>query len=130
MPEQGVVVEGVKEVKYAPIPPVMYENGKKRAVSPNMPFFAPKYLTRYTPETFSEEYINKKIFLLLKELWSYTCSKFRKSYLPPAALSRVNIASAGNKYFALFRLATNFLVRMICLEQLIFLKIFFDLKRR
>jgi hypothetical protein len=29
---QGVVVEGVKVVKYAPLPPEMYENGKKRAV--------------------------------------------------------------------------------------------------
>jgi hypothetical protein len=26
---QGVVVEGVKGVKYAPLPPEMYENGKK-----------------------------------------------------------------------------------------------------
>ncbi len=30
--------------------------------SPKMPFFALKYLTRYTHETFFEEYINNKIF--------------------------------------------------------------------
>ncbi len=28
-------------------------------------------------------------FLLLKALWSYTCSKFWKSYTPPAARIRV-----------------------------------------
>ncbi len=31
--QQGVVEEGVKGVKYAPMPPGMYENGKKQAVS-------------------------------------------------------------------------------------------------
>jgi hypothetical protein len=30
--------------------------------SPKTLFFAQKYLTRYTPETFFEEYINSKIF--------------------------------------------------------------------
>jgi hypothetical protein len=29
VPGQGVVVEGVKGVKYAPMPPKMYENSKK-----------------------------------------------------------------------------------------------------
>jgi hypothetical protein len=29
----GVVVEGVKGVKYAPVPPKMYEKGKKQAIS-------------------------------------------------------------------------------------------------
>ncbi len=29
VPGQGVVVEGVKGVKYAPLPPEMYENGGK-----------------------------------------------------------------------------------------------------
>jgi hypothetical protein len=33
VPWQGVVVEGVKGVKYAPKLPRMYENGKKRTVS-------------------------------------------------------------------------------------------------
>jgi hypothetical protein len=32
VPWQGAVVEGVKGVKYAPMPPGMFENGKKRAV--------------------------------------------------------------------------------------------------
>jgi hypothetical protein len=31
-------------------------------------------------------------FSLLKALWSYTCSKFWKSYTPPAAWIRVNAA--------------------------------------
>jgi hypothetical protein len=29
VPGQGVVVEGLKGVKYAPMPPGMYENGEK-----------------------------------------------------------------------------------------------------
>jgi hypothetical protein len=31
--------------------------------SPNTPFLAQKYLTRYTPKTFFEDYINFKIFI-------------------------------------------------------------------
>jgi hypothetical protein len=46
------------------------KNGKKTGsfahvfayISPKTPFFAIKYLTRYTHETFFEEYINYKIF--------------------------------------------------------------------
>jgi hypothetical protein len=46
----------------------MYENGKKTGGfahvlannSPKTPFFAEKYLTRYTHETFFEEYMNFK----------------------------------------------------------------------
>ncbi len=33
VPRQGVVVEGVKGVKYAPMPPKIYKNRKKQAVS-------------------------------------------------------------------------------------------------
>jgi hypothetical protein len=66
VPGQGMVVEGVKGVKYATMPPGMYENGKKTGgfahflsyKSPKILFFAQKYLTRYTPETLLEEYIN------------------------------------------------------------------------
>jgi hypothetical protein len=32
VPREGAVVEGVKGVKYAPMPPRMYENGEKQAV--------------------------------------------------------------------------------------------------
>ncbi len=47
----------------------MYENGEKTGgfahvfgnKSPKTPFFAQKYLTRYTHEMFFEEYINFKI---------------------------------------------------------------------
>jgi hypothetical protein len=28
-------------------------------------------------------------YLLLKALWSYTCSKFRESYMPPAGLGLI-----------------------------------------
>ncbi len=35
--------------------------------SPKTPFFALKYLTRYTHETFFEEYVNIKIFLNLSQ---------------------------------------------------------------
>jgi hypothetical protein len=61
VPGQGVVVvEEVKEVKYAPMPPRMYENREKTGVFAQflaykllkMPFFAQKYFTKYTPETF------------------------------------------------------------------------------
>jgi hypothetical protein len=70
VPGQGVVVEGVKGVKYGPMLPDMYENGEKTGnflhflanKSPKTPFFAQKYLTRYTPETSFEQYINFKIF--------------------------------------------------------------------
>ncbi len=63
----------VKGVKYTPMPPGMYKNVKKMGgfthilafKLPKMPLFAQKYLTRYTPETFFEECINLKIFLLL-----------------------------------------------------------------
>jgi hypothetical protein len=57
-PGQGVVVEEVKGVKDAPMPPEIYENGKKTGgflnflayKSLKMPFFAQKYLTIYTQE--------------------------------------------------------------------------------
>jgi hypothetical protein len=50
------------------------------------PFFAQKYLIRYTPKMFFEESIN---FFFHKALWSYTCSKFQESYTPPAIRMRV-----------------------------------------
>ncbi len=91
MPGQGVVVKGVKGVKYAPMLPKMYENCEKTGSFPNFlacklpktPFFAQKYLTRYTPEMFFEEYINFKHFFILKALWNYIRSKFQKSYSLP-----------------------------------------------
>jgi hypothetical protein len=36
--------------------------------------------------------------LLLKALWSYTCSKFQKSYMPTAAQIRVNFLYEWKKY--------------------------------
>ncbi len=63
VPRQGLVVEGVKGVKYATMPPGMYENGKKTGgfthflayKLPKMLLFAQKFLTWYTPEMFFEE---------------------------------------------------------------------------
>jgi hypothetical protein len=87
VPRQVVVVEGVKGVKYAPMLPEIYKNGEKMGGFPHFlvykllrtPFFAQKYFTRYTPETF------------------YTCSKFWKSFMLPAALIRVkSVAVAGS----------------------------------
>jgi hypothetical protein len=47
--------------------PKYTKTAKKRAIShtcklPKTPFFIQKYLTRYIPEMFFEEYINFKIF--------------------------------------------------------------------
>ncbi len=71
--QAGGVVEGVKGVKYTPKPPTMYENGEKRAVFCTYfkkllisQFFTEKYLSRYTPETFFEEYMNFNIFCYLR----------------------------------------------------------------
>ncbi len=69
MPGPGVVVER----SYIPSQPYEIErekNGEKTGgfthvfanKSPKTPFFAIKYLTRYTHETFIEEYINFKNF--------------------------------------------------------------------
>ncbi len=70
MPDPGVVVESFIEVIS---PSKQYEiakNSKKTGgfahvlayKSLKMPFFALKYLTRYTHETFFEKYTNFKIF--------------------------------------------------------------------
>jgi hypothetical protein len=98
VPGPGVVVER----SYIPSQPYkIAKNGRKNGSfahvlaynSPKTPFFALKYLTRYTHKTFFKEYINIKIFSYLKPLLSYTCSKFRKSYTPPAAWIRVKFLS-------------------------------------
>jgi hypothetical protein len=48
-------------------------------------------ITRYTPTTFFEEYINFKFCCYLMHCGViHTCSKFRKPYMPPAARIRVN----------------------------------------
>jgi hypothetical protein len=71
VPGQGEVVEGVKGVKYAPMPPGMYENGNKKTVvshtffskSLKTLFFTQKYLTRYTPGTFLRNTLVLQIFV-------------------------------------------------------------------
>jgi hypothetical protein len=47
------------------------------------PLFTQKYLTRYSPKTFFEEYINFKIFHYFRHHGAtIPCSKFWKSYMP------------------------------------------------
>ncbi len=66
VPGQGVVVEGVKGVKYTPMPLECMKTVKETGGlahffafnSPKIPFFAQKYLTRYTSKTF----LRNKIF--------------------------------------------------------------------
>jgi hypothetical protein len=68
VPGPGVVVER----SYLPSQPYkIAKNGEKTGCvahvlaynSPKTPFFALKYLTRYTHETFFEEYIDLKFFV-------------------------------------------------------------------
>jgi hypothetical protein len=89
------------------MPPEIYKNGEKKDSfmhflaykSPKTPFFVLKYLTKYNHETFFEEYMNLKKSLL-KPLQSYTSSKFRRSYKPPAIRIRVKVLSAKcNSFF-------------------------------
>ncbi len=87
---KGVVVVGVKGVKYASMPPRMYKNGKKTGgfmhflayKLPKTLFFAQKYLTRYTPKTFSEEYITFKIFCYLRHCEVILVQSFRSHICP------------------------------------------------
>ncbi len=87
MPGPGVVVER------SYIPSQLYEiakNGKKKGdfahvfayKSPKMPFFALKYLTRYTHETFFEDYINFKIFRNLSHCGVIPIRSFRSHIRP------------------------------------------------
>ncbi len=70
VPGPGVVVESFIEVIYTSQQYEIAKNGKKTGSfanvlaykSPKTPFFTLKYFTRYTHETFFEEYINIKIF--------------------------------------------------------------------
>ncbi len=71
VPGQGVVVEGVKLGKKALMPAEIPEKGAPKiggfpALSDlkiaETPFFTQKYLLRYTPTIFFEEYINFTIF--------------------------------------------------------------------
>jgi hypothetical protein len=65
-PGPGVVVEGSWKPKKPSKQPEIYENGKKMGdfahilayKSPKTPFFAQKYLTRYTHKIFFEKSVN------------------------------------------------------------------------
>jgi hypothetical protein len=71
VPRQGVMVEGVKGVKNAPCRPKCMKTAKKKGSFlnflayklPKTPFFAQKYLTGYTPETFLRNTSILKIFV-------------------------------------------------------------------
>ncbi len=76
VPGQGVMVEGEKGGKYAPLLAEIHKNGTRNAqfcalfglkITQKM-FFAQKFLIRYTPKTFLEKYINFKICCYLKVL--------------------------------------------------------------
>jgi hypothetical protein len=78
-------------------PPEIHENGEKTGgfahvlayKSPKMPFFAQKYLTRYTHETFFDKYVNFQNHYLshcgVKPVQSFG------SHMPPATRIRVNV---------------------------------------
>jgi hypothetical protein len=55
-----------------------------------MPFFAQKYLTRYTSETFFEEYINYKIL----QPWADLLTNFSKAHISKSPYVQKN----GKKY--------------------------------
>ncbi len=60
-----------------------------------MPFFAQKYLTRYTHKTFFEEYTNFQAHYLSHCRDILLQSLVRKSYTPPAARIRVKYQTLG-----------------------------------
>jgi hypothetical protein len=101
-----VVVEGVKGVKSAPCHPECMKMEKTGGFmhffaykSLKTPFFAQKYLTRYIPKTFFEEYINLKFYVHcgIVELYPF---KFRKSYMPqPPVLGLKGDTLANIVYF-------------------------------
>jgi hypothetical protein len=90
VPGQGVGVEGIKGVKYAPMSPGMYENGKKWAVLRTFwlincqkhRYLLKSILSRYTPETFFEKYINFKIFRYLRHCGAMPVQSFG-NYIRP-----------------------------------------------
>jgi hypothetical protein len=81
------------------------QNGKKRAVTNtywlknNQKYcFYIKVINKIYPRDIFEEYMTFKIFEVLKAMLSYSCSKFKKSYMLPATRIRVNIEQQeGNK---------------------------------
>jgi hypothetical protein len=72
------------------MPPEIYEKGKKTGCfthflaykSPKMPFFTQKYLRRYIPEKFFEEYINFEIFHYLSHCGVIPVQSFRSHICP------------------------------------------------
>jgi hypothetical protein len=90
-PGPGVMVEGVKEVKedfyVARNIRKRRKNGWFLALldfknAENVVFYL-KYLTKYTPKTFFEEYINFKIFCYLRRYGAIPVRSFR-SHMPPS----------------------------------------------
>jgi hypothetical protein len=80
-----MVVEGIKGVQYAPMPPEMYKNSENTGSFPALfgllnaenAIFHSKVLTRYTPETFFEEYVNFEIFCYLRHCGVIPVQSFR-----------------------------------------------------
>jgi hypothetical protein len=90
VPWQGVVVQGVKGVKDAPMPPGMYENSKKTGSfahfldykSPKTPFFSQNYLTRYIFRPFSRNTLVLKFFITLGTVELYLFKVTEIIYAP------------------------------------------------
>jgi hypothetical protein len=102
LPRRGLVVEGVKGVKYAPMPPGMYENGEKMGgfvlflafKLPKTPFCIQKYVTRYTPKMFFKEYINFTIFCVLRHCGVIPLQSIGSHICPlPPGLGIMNVYS-------------------------------------
>jgi hypothetical protein len=67
VPGHGLVVEGVKGVKYAPKLLEMYENGKKiRQFHALIDLKSPKVLNKVYSQDFLEDYMNFKNFYYLR----------------------------------------------------------------
>jgi hypothetical protein len=81
LPGQGVGGGGGKNRQISPKPPKMYKNAPiAGGFTHVLPFFPQNCLIRYTKKCMDEFLI----FLLIKAMWSDTCSKFRELYTPPA----------------------------------------------
>jgi hypothetical protein len=64
---------------------------------PKTQFFAQKYLTRYTPKTFFEEYINFKIFSYLRHCGVIHVQSFGSHTPPPAQIRVIPVSKEFSK---------------------------------
>jgi hypothetical protein len=81
VPGHGVVVEGVKGGKYTHMQPEIYKNCAKNG---QFPVLIDLKITENAQKDLIRRINELKILLLDRAFWSYNCSKFRESYMPPA----------------------------------------------